>query len=163
MKLALRHTLPPGASLGQCVSAAVIEARLVTEFAHAGIVIGDTLYHSTGAKGVHEEITPDLTGWTLIDLGEMRDARALALFNKVKGSGYDWISLTSFVVITSSSDSQRWYCFELAWLLMTGTAPRERVTGEMLLVQALSMGGLLMTAPPPVRAIPFDLTTGARA
>jgi hypothetical protein len=30
------------------------------------------------------------------------------------------------------------------------------------LVQALSMGGLLLTAPPPVRAIPFDLT-GATA
>jgi len=162
MMLALRHTLPPGASLVQRASAAVIEARLVTQFAHAGIVIGDTLYHSTGADGVHAERGADLTGWTLIDLGEMRDARALSLFRHVDGSGYDWVSLTSFVVITSSSDSQRWYCFELAWLLMTGTAPRERVTGEMLILLAFTLGGRLLTAPPPVRAIPFDLT-GATA
>ena len=107
-------------------------------------------------KGVHEEITPDLTGWTLIDLGEMRDARALALFNKVKGSGYDWISLTAFVV-PGATDSQRWYCFELCWLLMTGTTPRERVTAEMLILQALAMGGRLLTLPPAVKSVPFDV------
>jgi hypothetical protein len=157
MILALRHTLPPGSSLVQRVSAAVIEGRLVTEFSHAGIVIGDTLYHSTGAKGVHAEQGVDLSGWTLIDLGEMRDARALALFRHVEGSGYDWVSLTSFVVITSSSDSQRWYCYELCWLLLTGTAPRERVTAEMLILQALAMGGRLLTLPPPVKAVAFSI------
>jgi hypothetical protein len=162
MILALRHTLPPGAPLVQRASAAVIEARLVTEFAHAGIVISGTLYHATGAKGVHAEPCADLSGWTLIDLGSEHDERALALFGHVEGAGYDWISLTSFVVITSSSDSQRWYCFELAWLLMTSTAPRERVTAEMLLTLAFAMGGRLLTAPPPVRAIPFSLT-GATA
>jgi hypothetical protein len=157
MILALRHSLPPDASLIQRASAAVIEARLVTEYAHAGIVIDGTLYHATGAKGVHAEPCADLSGWTLIDLGAMRDARALALFRNVEGAGYDWISLTSFVVITSSSDSQRWYCFELAWLLMTGTAPRERVTAEMLILQALAMGGRLLTLPPPVKAVAFSI------
>jgi hypothetical protein len=153
--LALRHTLPPDASLIQRASAAVIEARLVTEYAHAGIVIDGVLYHSTGAKGVHAETCADLRGWMLIDLSSEHDERALALFERVKGSGYDWVSLAAFVVITSSSDSQRWYCYELCWLLLTGTAPRERVTAEMLLTLALSMGGLLMTAPPPVKTTPF--------
>jgi hypothetical protein len=157
MILALRHSLPPGAPLIQRASAGLIEERLVTHFAHGGVLVGDVLYHATGAKGVHAEPGADLSGWTLIDLGSMRDARALALFGRVEGAGYDWVSLTSFVVITSSSDSQRWYCFELCWLLMTGTAPRERVTAEMLILQALAMGGRLLTLPPPVKAVAFSI------
>lgn len=161
MMLALRYELPEGAGFVQRASTAVIEARLVTQFPHAGIVIGDTLYHATGADGVHAETGADLSGWTLIDLPNADEARALALFRAVEGAGYDWVSLTSFVVITSSSDSQRWYCYELAWLLMTATAPRERVTAEMLLVLALVMGGRLLTAPPPVRVAPFELGIAA--
>jgi len=157
MILALRHTLPPDASLIQRASAAVIDERLVTHFAHGGVLIGDVLYHATGAKGVHAEPGADLSGWMLIDLGSEHDERALALFERVKGSGYDWVSLGAFTVFVSASDSQRWYCYELCWLLMTSTAPRERVTAEMLLTLAFAMGGRLLTLPPPVKAVAFSI------
>lgn len=152
MILALRHTLPPDAPRASRIGVAVIEARLVTRYAHAGIVIGDTLYHATAAKGVHKVQNLDLTGWLLLDLGVEYDQGALALFNTVEGAGYDWVSLAAFIV-SNSSDSQRWYCFELVWLLMTGAAPKERITAEDLIVQAMLMGGRLLTPPPPIRSV----------
>jgi len=156
MKLALRHSLPADASLASRAGASIIGARLVTAFAHAGIVIGLDLYHSNSIKGVHVERNADLSGYLLIDLGDEHDARALILFALVEGKGYDWVSLAAFIV-PGVTDSQRWYCFELCWLLMTGTAPRERVTAEMLILQALAMGGRLLTPPPLVKSVPFDV------
>jgi hypothetical protein len=155
MILALRHTLPPGAPLLHRASAAIIRARLVTDYAHAGILVDGVLHHATGAGGVHAEPGADLTGYTLVHLGYEHDERALALFGRVDGAGYDWVSLSAFV-IPGATDSQRWYCFELAWLLMTSTAPRERVTGERLILQALAMGGRLMTPLPPLKAVAFS-------
>jgi hypothetical protein len=154
MKLALRHSLPADAGRASRAGSAVIGARLVTAFSHAGIVIGSDLYHSNAAKGVHVERGADLSGYLLIDLGDEHDARALELFAAVEGKGYDWVSLAAFIV-PGVTDSQRWYCFELAWLLMTSTAPKERITAETLLVEAMSQGGVLMTAPPAVRAVPL--------
>lgn len=151
MKLALRHSLPADASALHRVSAAVIEARLVTRYAHAGIVIGDTLYHSTGTEGVHAVPGADLSGYVLIDLGEKFDEDALARYERVAGAGYDFFSLLAFV-ITSARDSKRWYCYELAYYLMTGLNPHQRVTPEMLILTALRLGGVLITALPPVRA-----------
>ena len=98
MRLALRHSLPADASALHRVSASAIEARLVTAYAHGGIVIGDTLYHSNGSHGVHSEVNPDLTGWVLIDLGDALDAVALDRFERVSGSGYDFFSLGAFIV-----------------------------------------------------------------
>lgn len=152
MKLALRYALPADAPRASRIGVAIIEARLVTRYAHAGIVIGDTLYHATAAKGVHKVQNQDLTGWLLIELGVKHDQRALAIFNAVEGEGYDWISLAAFI-LPSASDSQRWYCFELVWLLMTGTAPKERITAEDLIVQSMLMGGRLLTSPPKIEVV----------
>ena len=151
MLLALRHTTQTHKA-----GAAVIRARLVTAFAHGGIVIGSGLYHSNASHGVHVECNADLSGYTLVDLGSEHDARALALFDQVEGKGYDFASLFAFVV-PGVTDSQRWYCFELCWLLMTGTAPKERITAETLLIEALRMRGGLLTPAPSVRAVPMEL------
>lgn len=147
MKLALRYDLAADAGAVHRASASVIEARLVTRYAHAGIVIGDTLYHSTGTGGVHAVPGADLSGYVLIDLGEQHDEVALARFALVAGAGYDFVSLTAFVVV-SARDSKRWYCYELAYYLMTGLNPRERVTPETLILTALLMGGRLITSLP---------------
>ena len=156
MKLALRHALPADAPRAARFGAAVIRTRLVSAYAHGAIVIGDTLYHSNAQRGVHAEPFVDDGGWLLVDLGTEHDARALALFALVEGAAYDWVSLLAFVVPVVT-DSQRWYCFELCWLLMTGTAPRDRVTGEALLVLTLEMRGLLLTPAPMVRAVAFEV------
>ena len=156
MLLALRHTQPASAPASSRAGSALICARLVTQYAHAGIVINGDLYHSNASHGVHVERSADLSGHTLIDLGGEHDARALALFAEVEGRSYDWVSLGAFIV-PGVTDSQRWYCFELAWLLMTGTAPKERITAETLMTEALRMRGMLMTPAPAVRAVPMEI------
>ena len=70
MLLALRHT-----TTTHRAGAAVIRARLVTAFAHGGIVISSDLYHSNASNGVHVERNADLSGYTLVDLGEEHDAQ----------------------------------------------------------------------------------------
>jgi len=143
MKLALRHTLSADAPALHRLAAACIETRLVTQFAHGGIIVGDQLLHATATGGVHRLPASVASDWTLIDLGTEHDARALELFAAVEGAGYDWVSLLAFVV-APATDRHRWYCFELCWLLMTGEPPRGRVTPERLLLLAMRMGGRLV-------------------
>ena len=156
MKLALRHALPPDAGALSQIGTAIIETRLVTRYAHAGVVIGGMLYHANAAHGVHAEPAGDMAGWLLIDLGDADDARALKLFSAVVGKGYDWVSLTAFV-LEGATDSQRWYCYELCWLLLTGEAPRVRVTAEDLLVLALQKLGHTGSDGPHVRSVTVEV------
>ena len=155
MLLALRHSLSADAARASRAGSAVIAARLVTQYAHGGIVINGDLYHSNASHGVHVERGADLSGYTLVDLGGDGDARALALFAQVEGRSYDWVSLAAFIV-GGVTDSQRWYCFELCWLLMTGTAPKQRITAETLLTEALRQRGGLLSPAPAVRAVPME-------
>lgn len=150
VKLALRYKLPAEAPKMAAIGTKLIEVRLVTNFSHGGILIGSDLYHSNAAHGVHKEADADLSGYMLIDLGDEHDARALALFAMVEGKDYDWFSLGAFV-ITNMRDSERWYCFELCYLLMTGNIPLARVTGEVLLTEAISMGGVMVNKPPAIK------------
>lgn len=152
MKLALRHTLAPDAPDLHRITTKLIEARLVTRYAHAAILVGDELLESTGQGGVHRSPVGDLSGWLLIDLGEERDADVLRRFERVAGAGYDFLSLSAFV-IASARDSQRWYCYELAYYLMTGRNPRERVTAETLILVAMQLGGRLATPLPPFKSV----------
>ena len=102
MKLALRYELPDDAPAKSVIGGALIEGRLVTKYAHGGIVVGADLYHSNAAHGVHCEANADLSGWLLIDLGDELDARALVLFEAVRGLDYDWFRLSAFVVATAA-------------------------------------------------------------
>lgn len=160
MKLALRHDLAAGAGVVHRASAAVIQARLVTRYAHAGVVVGDALIHSTGTGGVHRIPNADLAGYVLIDLGDELDAAALQRFITVAGAGYDFVSLTAFVVV-SARDSKRWYCYELAYYLMTGLNPRERVTPDTLILVAMQLGGRLITPLPAFDAALMEIEHAA--
>jgi len=134
MKLALRKGPASDATALDKLASAVIRARLATDYPHAGVVIGDTLYHATAKRGLHETaFTPER--WTLIELGPERDAEALALFAEHVGSGYDWFSLLAFALIPAR-DSRRWYCYEWCYHCMTGKHPTRRVTPETLLALA---------------------------
>ena len=138
MKLALRTGAAPDADWKGRLSAKAIKLRLVTHYPHAGIVVGDTLYHATAQHGlVSEPFNPD--GWHLIDAGSSRDLAAVQLFEEHSGAGYDWVSLLAFVLV-SASDSQRWYCYEWCWYVMTGKRPRGRITPEMLLLLIAEQG-----------------------
>jgi hypothetical protein len=138
MKLALRSTLPNNAGWKDIAADRIIRARLVTDYPHGGIVVGDTLYHSTTKKGVHtSEYTPEL--WLLIDVGG-DDELAIKRFSERQGNGYDWLSLLSFVGV-KATDSGRDYCYELCHYMMTGHTPDHKVTPESLLVLAHQIRG----------------------
>lgn len=133
MLLALRTQPATDATLLDKLAHWLIKARLVTRYPHAGIVIGDRLFHATARRGLHEsDYTPER--WTLIDVGGDDDA-ALALFREREGSGYDWFSLLAFVGL-KARDSRRYYCYEWAYHAITGQHPTGRVTPETLLVLA---------------------------
>ena len=147
MYLALRRIPATDATWLDKLFLAVIKARLVTEFPHAGMVINGTLYHATARHGVCKttDYTPER--WVLHDLGTERDAVAQAKAELLVelGTGYDFAELLDFtplhfvvwlarlhpklrVVLDSNL-----YCYQLCWLLMTSEYPDQRVTPERLL------------------------------
>lgn len=127
--LALRKTLPPG--LLQVLFAKLTMVRLVTRYPHAGIVMGGTLYHTTFAHGVHS-IPFDNAGWDLFKI-DIPQELLLDRFKSVKGARYDWFSLLAFVLPFRVSMGKWLYCYELAYLMMTGDIPTQRITPEDLL------------------------------
>lgn len=124
----------------------IIKARLVTDYPHAGIVIGQTLYHATARGGFCKtEFTAER--WELLDFGTERDAEVQAMAEGfiADGVGYDFFELFDFAglrwlvkLARKVSALRRWldnllYCFQWCWLAITGTFPTRRVTAEMLL------------------------------
>lgn len=108
--------------------------RLLTDFPHAGIVVGGMLLHTNLANGLHTQaFEPE--GWLLLDIGG-NHARVLDLYDEHEGTAYDWFSLLAFVLPWNVRDGDRMYCYEWCWLAMTGHTPRGRVTPEMLLTLA---------------------------
>jgi len=138
MKLALRKGAARDANAIGKFAARVIELRLVTEYPHSGIVIDGVLYHATSKHGVASEPF-DPVGWEVLDIGG-DDQRALALFKEQEGRHYDYVSLLAFIMV-NASDSQRWYCYELSYYMMTGTRPKDRMTAESLLLHAFKHTG----------------------
>ena len=131
MKLALR-TSPDSDKWNHQAAAAIIRTRLVTRYPHAGIVIGSTLYHATASNGVHAEPFPGGDNWKLLPYGD-NDAEALERFNTRKGRKYDWASLLTFAG-PKVTDSERDYCYELAYFMKTGKIAKDRVTVEDLVI-----------------------------
>lgn len=130
MKLALRKS-PDSDKWNHKAAAAIIRTRLVTRYPHAGIVIGSTLYHATAYGGVHDEPFSGGDNWVLFDVPGS-DNLAISRYIDEEGKGYDWFSLLAFAMIPAK-DSRRWYCYELAYYLITGDKPKGRVTPEDLL------------------------------
>lgn len=131
--LALRTTPPPGFWPG--VFAALTRWRLVTQYAHAGVVIDGTLVHSTLSKGVHTQPFDSPADWLLLPL----DVPAGVAWHRARqriGKGYDWASLLAFVLPVPVRWSKADYCFELCQHIATGHPPTTAVTAEQLAVLA---------------------------
>jgi hypothetical protein len=156
MKLALRRNAATDATFVQKMAVKVIEARLVTEFPHAGLVIGDYLYHASAAKGLHKtEFTP--SRWELVDIGTEKDLQALNFFTRLEGTPYDWIELLDYTPMTWGVDlvklhpdwraslEARLYCYQWCYLGMTGEYPGKRVTAETLLFTAAAINARRLT------------------
>jgi len=149
MKLALRRDAPSSATVIQEFICWVIQARLVSQYSHGGIVIDGDLYQITAAKGWQKvnsgEWSPEK--WDLTDF-KGDEARVRELFAQKAQppagrfkrfiwkllKGYDWFGLLAF---TGPRVRVSWmdYCFEWCFLAITGQAPNGRVTPETLLVE----------------------------
>ena len=135
MKLALKKSYASDAKWYEIGFSELIKIRLVSEYSHGGIVIGNTLYHVTMKDGLHSsEFTPE--NWDLYEIGG-NDEKALSLFEKYKGTKYDYLGLFAFVTPFQPGSSKRMYCFEWCALAM-GIEMAPRVTPEMLLAAALN-------------------------
>lgn len=145
MYLALRRGAATDATWLDKFFVWVIKERLVTVYPHAGIVIGNTLYHATARHGFCKaDYTP--ARWELLPLGDERDAEVQALAERLiaKKTGYDFAELLDFTPLQILVRMARWvpalrgwldgrlYCYQWCWLVMTGSLPTRRVTAEML-------------------------------
>ena len=131
MKLALRKQPPQDAVWWQLWFAKLTKWRLVSEYSHGGIVIGDLLYHVTSERGLHvTSYTPEK--WDIFDIGG-DDYKALNTFKRMKGTKYDYIGLLAFIAPWNVNSKRRMYCFEWCAHLM-GLDTHSRITPELLLV-----------------------------
>lgn len=131
MKLALRTTPAADATWLDKLAHRTIKARLATQYPHGGIVIGDTLYHATARKGVHDTDDWNPERWAMFELGG-DDAAARSRYETRKGNGYNWAGLLPFIGVPAS-DHERDYCFQLAYFMAAGAYPAGLVTAETLL------------------------------
>lgn len=107
--------------------------RLCSLWCHGGIVIGDRMYQANAKYGLHDcDFTPER--WDLFDLGDERDAAALALFNELEGNKYDYFGVLGFG-LPIQGDDDRLYCFEWCALAM-GVEHQRWMTPEKLLLAA---------------------------
>lgn len=133
MKLALRRTAAENATWAQRQFAALTRWRLCSVYCHGGIVIGDRMYQANAKYGLHDcDFTPER--WDLFDLGDERDAAALALFSELEGDKYDYLGVLGFG-LPVRGDADRLYCFEWCALAM-GVEPQRWMTPEKLLLAA---------------------------
>ena len=141
MLLALRTTPASDATWLDKAAHETIKARLCTRYPHGGIVVGGVLHQSTARGGVHKVADWNPERWELFDLGG-DDIAGLERYEQRKGNGYNWIGLLPFMGVPGS-DSERDYCFQLAYFMATGIYPKGLVTAETLLALRPDL------APPP--------------
>lgn len=136
MHLALQHT-QTNPSLFSRIFSLLVKVRLVTNYPHGGIVEDGMLRQCNFAKGLHEvPFNPE--GWHVFEVPDLVPGGD-QLFEALKGTPYDSFSLLAFLLPWRVRDSKRLYCFEWAWLRMTGQSPNFRVTPEALLALAATM------------------------
>ena len=125
---------------------AVNRTLLNSQWSHSAVAIecpdGWRLFESAALKGSHGKagvrdylLTPEVADdYVWIDLGNADDQSALERYNQVRGYGYDYASLLSFLPVWNVRDSKRLYCHELT-LHMIGGYVKWRVTPEIILYQ----------------------------
>jgi hypothetical protein len=131
--LAFRRGPAANATKFQRFGVRVIEGRLVTKYAHGGIVLNGTLYHSTLTEGVHDEPLPKGEDWILIPTS-CGPEEMLIRYAKAKNLPYDAVSLLAYIPFIKASWSKGFYCYELQLYLLTGAKFGRRVTVESLLI-----------------------------
>jgi hypothetical protein len=134
-----------GLKRGDTVWAAINRYILRTQWSHSAIEVDGRIYESTALKGDQAKsgvrdylLTPEIAAhFEWFDVGTARDSEALAAYEKIRGHGYDYLSLLSFVIPERIRDSRREYCHELS-ALMLGIDYQSYKTPELLLFTVLT-------------------------
>lgn len=128
--LALRKTDSPGAFAK--LFSRLTRARLITRYPHAGIVIDGRLLDITAKHGMRDTVLTDVDQWDLFYV-DVDKSLVLERFHECTDCKYDWVSLLAFVLPWRVSVRRWLYCFEWAFVALTGDLPGRRVTPEDLL------------------------------
>ena len=85
-----------------------------SEFSHVELILNGWWY-STSPRDLEVRrkiIRPNPDRWEFVDIGVDKE-HVLALYEKTKGSKYDWLGITLSQFINANiHDSQRWFCSE---------------------------------------------------
>lgn len=152
MKVAMRRTAQTDATFIEKLACKTIKARLVTQWPHAAMIIGDHLYHASGRHDLEKtKLTP--ARWDIIDVGSEFDEYALWLFNDLisKGSKYDWFELLDFtpirpfIKLAHKSDKihnyliTNVYCYQLVLWALRQERPTQRATPELIYFEIIKI------------------------
>lgn len=149
MLIALRRGAAPQSNFLQRKTSDFIRYRLATVWPHAGVYIGETLYHVNGSSGMSAEPLPP-GEWDFVDVGG-DDVEAVRIFDELRaqGGGYDYVELLGFTLVrpflrlaakiprVAAKLALNTYCYQLALWMASGQRPTFRVTAELLLWHAL--------------------------
>lgn len=133
MKIAFRKSNPDG--FFKNLFGRYTKWSLKTDYAHGGVVIGDTLYHST-AHGFTVQKFVKSEDWDLF-CTDVPDSIAMLRLNEYQSIHYDFLSLLSFKLPFRISDAKRLYCFELVWIALTGENPIKPISPDTIMAQLL--------------------------
>lgn len=134
-----------GFKRGHTVWSSLNRYLLRTQWSHSAIEIRGRLYESNAVKGGkyragvrdYELTEEDANQFVWFDLGNEKDAEALARYELARGCGYDFFSLIPFALPIQVRDSKRFYCHELTLFLMTGIEGKGYKTPEIILTHIL--------------------------
>lgn len=135
-----------GLKRGSSVFATLNRWLLRTQWSHSAIEIRGRIYESNALKGDkarsgvrdYELTEKDASQFIWVDLGNDKDEEALVRYEKIRGCGYDYLSLISFAIPVKIRDANRHYCHEVALFLMTGIeGGKFYKTPEILLFNAV--------------------------
>lgn len=131
--LALRKTDAKGIAK---VFSKLTRLRLITKYPHAGIVINGVLYDITARNGMNASPLINADEWSLFCV-DVKAFDVLKRYNEHVNAKYDWLSLLGFILPWRVTVSSWLYCYEWAYLAITGSLPKNRITPEELLTFSL--------------------------
>ena len=128
--LALRRTNSPGTLPG--LFSRLTKARLITKYPHAGVVVDGRLLDITAKYGMRSTVLAHPDEWDMFHV-DVDGPLVVERFHEFSRCKYDWVSLLAFVLPWRVSVRQWLYCYEWAFVALTGDLPGRRVTPEDLL------------------------------
>jgi hypothetical protein len=133
-----------GLKRGDTVWSIINRYLLRTQWSHSAIEINGRLYESNALRGDKDRAgvrdyflsESDASQFVWFDLGNEKDGEALAIYETIRGHGYDYFSLIPFALPIQVRDAKREYCHELCALMM-GIDHKHYKTPELLIFNAL--------------------------